>query len=83
MWIKGSCSRKGIGLTREEATQRALMRSLRGVPKRFNAAELDSVQVTKCPGFNIAKVTVDPRQIQQQTSLEIAGNLPLRPAPAI
>ena len=72
MWIEGSCSRRGVGLTLEVATHRALTRALKGVTRRFNAAELDSVQISKYPGFQIANVTVQPRQIQQHTSLDIA-----------
>jgi len=72
MWILGSCSRRGIALAREDAIQRALVRALGGIARRFNAAELESVQVARYPGFHVAKVTLQPRQIQQYTSLEIA-----------
>lgn len=71
MWMQGSCSRRGFGITQEEATHRALVRALKGLTRRFNAAELDSVQVTKYPGFQIANVTIQPRQIQQHTSLDV------------
>ncbi len=71
MWMQGSSSRRGFGLTQELATHRALMRALKGVRRRFNAAELDSVRITKYLGFQIANVTVQPRQIQQHTSLDI------------
>ena len=83
MWMQGPCSRRGIAFTKEVATLRALAHSLRGIRRRFNAAELDSVQVTKLLGFHIARVTLHPRQIQRQTSLESNDKLPLRPAPAI
>jgi len=72
MWMQGSCSRRGFGLTRQEATHRALARALKGLTRRFNAAELDSVRVTKWLGFHIANLTLQPRQIQQHTSLDIA-----------
>lgn len=72
MWMQGSCSRRGFGLTEEEAKHRALARALKGITRLFNAAELDSVRVTKCSGFHIANVTLQPRQIQQHTSLDIA-----------
>lgn len=71
MWMQGSCSRRGLGSTQEEATHRALVRALKGLTRRFNAAKLDSVQITKYPGFQIANVTMQPRQIQQHTSLDI------------
>jgi hypothetical protein len=71
MWMQGTCSRRGFGLTQESAADRALASALKGIARRFNAAELDSVLVTKYPGFHIAKVTLQPRQIQQHTSLDI------------
>jgi hypothetical protein len=57
-------------------------RALKGVARRFNAAELDSVQVTKYPGFHVAKVTLQPRHIQQHTSLDIADERHAQAVPA-
>jgi hypothetical protein len=59
------------GLMREDAAHRAVAHALNGVTSRFNAAEFDSVRDTKFPGFHIANVTLQPRQIQQHTSMEI------------
>jgi hypothetical protein len=73
MWLQGACSRRGIGLTEEAAISRALFRALRGVSKRFNAAELDSIEMTRYPGFQIATVTVQTIQIQRYASLNIAA----------
>ncbi|MDE3162967.1 MAG: hypothetical protein KGL64_06880 [Acidobacteriota bacterium] len=70
MWIQDSCVRRGFGSSRESATARALTRALDGIARRFNAAELDSVQVANYPGFHMATVTLQARQIQQQTSLD-------------
>jgi hypothetical protein len=70
MWVLPACTRRGLGTTSEAATDRALTRALRGVPRRFNAAELDSIHVAKYPGFYIANVTLQSRQIQEHTSLE-------------
>lgn len=70
MWMQGPCSRKGFGRTRDAATDRALARGLTGIASRFNAAELESVVDTKYPGFHVANVTLQPRQIQQHTSLD-------------
>ncbi|MGO9326235.1 MAG: hypothetical protein ACLP07_16905 [Terracidiphilus sp.] len=75
-------TRKGFGLTEEGAVQRALARALRAVAGRFNAAELIAVQARKYPGFYMAKITLQPRQIQQYTWLEIAGDWQQLPAPA-
>jgi hypothetical protein len=73
LWMHRPCRRRGIGMTLEDATQRALARALKGVARRFNAAELITVESTKYPGFTIASVTMQPRQIQQYTSLEITA----------
>jgi hypothetical protein len=74
MWLMGDCSRRGFGSTPEVATQRALVRALRGVSGLFNAAEIDAVHISKYPGFQIAKVTIQPRHIQQHASLSIADD---------
>jgi hypothetical protein len=70
MWILRPSARRGIGITPEAATDRALTRALRGVATRFNAAELDSIHVSRYPGFYIANVTLQSRQIQEHTSLD-------------
>ncbi len=75
-------ARKALGLTEQGAVQRALAHALRAVAGRFNAAELIAVQAEKYPGFYIARVTLQPRQIQQYTWLEIAGDWQQLPAPA-
>ena len=72
MWLQGASSRRGFGTTQDEASARALVRALGGISRRFNAAELDAVQVKKYLGFYIAKVTVQPRHIQENASLESA-----------
>ncbi len=76
IWVHGSSARRGFGTTRENATSRALTHALKGIAGRFNAAELDSVQVAKYPGFYMAQVAVEPRQIQQHTSLEMLDEGP-------
>jgi hypothetical protein len=70
MWILRPSARRGFGITQDAATGRALIRALRGVATRFNAAELDSIRVAKYPGFYIANVTLQSRQIQEHTSLD-------------
>jgi len=77
MWVHGSCSRRGLGPTQEVATEHALARALKGVARRFNAAELVDVQATKVAGFHIARVTLEPRELEQYSSLDIpAGTHP-------
>lgn len=70
MWPLGASSRRGFGSTHEGATSRALIRALRGIARRFNAAELGVVQAKEYLGFYIAEVAVQPRHIQQNASLE-------------
>jgi len=70
IWIPDSCSRRGFGGSRASATSFALARALRGIVRRFNAAELDSVQMATYLGFYVATVTLQPRQVQQQTALD-------------
>jgi hypothetical protein len=72
MWVDRPCSRRGFGLTEEDAAEGALARALKSVARRFNAAELISVQATKCLGLHIANVTLQPRQIQEHSWLDIA-----------
>lgn len=75
MWIQNSCARRGVGIIRQNAIDRALIRALGSVAGRFNAAELDSVQVAKYMGFHVATVTVQTRQIQEQTSLDCPNDI--------
>ena len=69
MWLADSYSSQALGRTAETAIHRALARVLPLVSGRFNAAELDSVQVKSLAGFHIARVAVNARQIQRQASL--------------
>ena len=66
--------RKGFGVTEEDATKRALAGALKGVERQYNTAELVSVQTRRYPGFYVAAVKLQPRHIQQFTSLEIAAD---------
>lgn len=80
--LQGLHSRSGVGLSRDEAIHKALARALKGLKMRFNAAELESVQVSSYPFFHVAKVTVQARHVQQHTSLEMAVEDDARPVPA-
>jgi hypothetical protein len=71
-WVDRPCSRKGYGFNEEEASHRALVGALNRVAGRFNAAELIDFQFKKVLGVHVARVTVQPRQIQQFTWLEIS-----------
>jgi hypothetical protein len=69
MWMVDSHASLALGRTAEAAIHRALARALPVVKGRFNAAELDSIHVTNFPGFRLARVSVQARQIQSQASL--------------
>jgi hypothetical protein len=71
MWVQGSCTRSGYAQSEENAIHRALASALRGINKRFNAAEFDSLRISRYPGFYVANVTMEARQIQQNTSLDV------------
>jgi len=73
MWLQNSYSHWACGRTREGAIHRCVECALKKVAGQFNASELDSVQVRRYPGFHYARVTVHARQIQQQTSMRMAG----------
>ncbi|MGA7343122.1 MAG: hypothetical protein WBE72_14085 [Terracidiphilus sp.] len=73
MWITDSHSFRGVGRTAETAIHRALVRALKEVKGRFNAAELSSFQISNCLGLQIARVTLDTRHIQKQASLDSAA----------
>ena len=75
MWVLPACARRGFGTNSDAATKRALTRALKSVPRHFNAAELDSVRVAKYPGFYIANVMLQSRQIQEHTSLDPVDEL--------
>jgi hypothetical protein len=72
MWITDSHSSRGLGRTPETAIRRALVRALKEVKGRFNAAELGSFEITNFLGLQVAKVTLDTRHIQMQASLDSA-----------
>jgi hypothetical protein len=82
MWLVGTYSRHGFGRTPKIAISKAIALALNEVKARFNAAELGSVSVSRYPGFQIARVTIHTRQIQQQSSLGLVDEMSLRQFPA-
>ena len=81
MWLQGACCRRGFGLSVQTAIRQGLLRALNGVPKAFNAAELDSVEITEYPGFQIAVVIVQPLHIQENAQLNVASERHLQLSP--
>ena len=82
MWLVGTYSRLGFGRTAKTAISKAITLALNEVKARFNAAELGSVSVSRYPGFQIARVTIHTRQIQQQSSLGLVDEMSIRQFPA-
>jgi len=78
MWLADAYSHHGIGLTATTAIDKAITRALSRVKARFNAAELNSVKISKYPGFHIAKITLHSRHIQQQASLGLVDEMTIR-----
>lgn len=78
MWMLNSHSSRCFGGTEDAAIHRALVHALRKVQLRFNAAELDDVQVTKYPYFRMAKVTLHARQIQKKALSDWLEEINLR-----
>jgi len=70
IWMTGSCSRRGYAQTEAKAIERALGRALEAISTQSNAADFDSVQVTRYLGLHVASVTVQRRRIQQHSALE-------------
>jgi hypothetical protein len=83
IWLQSSYRRLGVGRKATSAIDKATTRALNQVKSRFNAAELDLVTVSKYPGFQVAKVTIHARQIQQQPSLGLVDQISIRQIPAL
>lgn len=78
MWLTEAHSCLGIGRTAESARSNAIALALKKVQQRFNAAELSLLKITKYPGFQVAKVVLQARQIQQHASLGLVDEMTLR-----
>jgi hypothetical protein len=79
IWIGEGLLKHGVGKTSEEAVASALKITLRRINKRFNAAEVELVEVKKYPWFFLAGVKVHACQIQQSSVLSsFSGVTPQR-----
>ena len=83
MWLDDAYARFGFGRTAASAIDNAITRALDQIKDRFNAAELDTVSVSKYPGFQIARITLRSRQIQQQVSLSLIDEMTIRQLAAV
>ena len=61
--------RSGVGDTSQEAIASALKLALRRIGTRFNAAEVEHIELTQYPWFFLARVRVYPYRIQQGDTL--------------
>jgi hypothetical protein len=82
MWLMEAYSCLGVGRTAESARGCAITLALSKVKQSFNAAELGLVKFTKYPGFQIARISLHARQIQQRASLGFGEEIVLREIPA-
>jgi hypothetical protein len=73
MWFGGAYGCRGFGRTERSAISRATALALKQLAGCFNAAELDSVSVTKYLVFQVAKVRLHARQVQEQAFFSRAG----------
>jgi hypothetical protein len=71
IWIAERMLRSGVGKTSQEAIAGALKLALRRVSERFNAAEVEYIELTKYPWFVLARVKIYPYQIQQNAALSV------------
>jgi len=78
MWLTEAHSCLGIGRTAEAARSNAIALALKKVQQRFNAAELSLLKITNYPGFQVARVILQTRQIQQHASLGLVDEMTLR-----
>jgi hypothetical protein len=83
MWLEDAYARFGVGRTATSAIDKAIASALDRIKDRFNAAELESVSVSKYPGFWVAKITLYARQIQHQASLSLVDGMTIRQLAAL
>ena len=69
MWLADTSSCSGVSLTATSATDKPIRGALKRIQKRFNAAELESIKLSKYLGFQVARVTLHARHIQQSAIL--------------
>lgn len=72
IWIAEALLRSGVGKTEQKAIASALKVALRRVSEHFNAAQVGHFEVSKYPGFFLARVKIYPYQIQQSATLLVS-----------
>src|ERR1017187_5145910 len=71
--------RSGLGDTSQEAIASALKLALRKVNEKFNAAEVEHIELTVYPWFFLARVRVSPYRVQQEAMLPELDQSPQEP----
>jgi len=71
MWLADTSSCSGVSSTATSATDKAIRGALKRIQRRFNAAELESIKLSKYLGFQVARVTLHARHIQQSAILDL------------
>ncbi len=80
--IANESLRSGVGDTSQQAIAGALKLALRQMSNRFNAVEVNHIELTRYPWFFLARVRVNPYRIQQEAELAVTdGDLPC-PSPS-
>ena len=73
MPVDSPCKRRGLGRT-ENAARASIIADTERIGRRFNAAELIDVGATNIRASTSPASPLQPRQLQQYTWLEIAGD---------
>jgi hypothetical protein len=69
--IPDGALRSGVGDTSQEAIASALSQALQMVDSKFNAVEVERVELTQYPWFFLARVRVYPYRIQPGSDLPV------------
>ena len=69
--------KSGVGDTSQEAIGNALKLALRHITERFDAVEVERIHLTQYPWFFLARVIVNPYQIEDAAIQKVPG----RPLP--
>lgn len=75
IWLAETCSCSSVGKMATSAIDKAIAGALKRIQQRFNAAELDSIKISKYPGFKVVRVNIHARHIQQHPSFSLRDEL--------
>ena len=75
MWLAETYSCSDVGNIATSAIDRAIAGALKRIQQKFNAAELESIKVSKYPGFKVVRANIHARHIQQHASFTLRDEL--------